>query len=178
MIAIVSSSLPTSLTVHARNTASRAVRREPDGVGASAVRPRDAPGLSRREERRARGRRPPAESPKLRPHSSWRAGPPPRGDPRLRELATPGLSRALPRLRTAKAKGRRSASASSSGSAPRAGPSPPPLSVEKRRTWSTTVGVSLFEIEIDCWKLFDPLNGRSPVKCLEDSRGKVHFPRD
>jgi hypothetical protein len=50
--------------------------------------------------------------------------------------------------------------------------------VEKRRTWSTTVGVSLFEIEIDCWKLLDPLNRRSPVKCLEDSRGKVHFPRD
>ena len=34
------------------------------------------------------------------------------------------------------------------------------------------------EIEIECWKLLDPLNGRSPVKCLEDSRGKVHFPRD
>ena len=79
MIAIVSSSLPTSLTVHARNTASRAVRREPDGVGASAVRPRDAPGLSRREERRARGRRPPAESQAPSPLVLACRTPPPRG---------------------------------------------------------------------------------------------------
>ena len=50
--------------------------------------------------------------------------------------------------------------------------------LERPEHAGTSVGVSLFEIEIDCWKLLDPLNRRSPVKCLEDSRGKVHFPRD
>jgi kinesin family protein 2/24 len=37
-----------------------------------------------------------------------------------------------------------------------------------------TVQVSLFEIYSG--KLFDLLNGRKPVKCLEDSKGKVCFP--
>ena len=37
-----------------------------------------------------------------------------------------------------------------------------------------TVQVSLFEIYGG--KLFDLLNGRNPVKCLEDSKGKVCFP--
>ena len=36
------------------------------------------------------------------------------------------------------------------------------------------IGVSLFEIYGG--KLFDLLNNRSPVKCLEDRKGKVCFP--
>ena len=46
--------------------------------------------------------------------------------------------------------------------------------LERPEHAGTTVGVSLFEIY--CGKLLDLLNGRSPVKCLEDRRGKVQFP--
>jgi kinesin family protein 2/24 len=37
-----------------------------------------------------------------------------------------------------------------------------------------SIGVSLFEIYGG--KLLDLLNARNPVRCLEDSRGKVCFP--
>lgn len=39
---------------------------------------------------------------------------------------------------------------------------------------NTSIGVSLFEIYGG--KLLDLLNARNPVRCLEDSRGKVQFP--
>ena len=46
--------------------------------------------------------------------------------------------------------------------------------LERPEHAGTTVGVSLFEIY--CGKLLDLLNDRSPVKCLEDRKGKVQFP--
>lgn len=46
--------------------------------------------------------------------------------------------------------------------------------LERPEHAGTSVGVSLFEIY--CGKLLDLLNDRSPVKCLEDRKGKVQFP--